>query len=476
MDSFSIWAIVIAVLYVLGILSAINAVMETRTSQGAIAWVLFLILFPYLSLPIYWIFGRNKFKGYMEVKNSSDLMVQKKIREIASKIKPYRREEWEHSGIGKATEQLSLFPYLNGNSVELLVDGEDTFESIIEGLDAAKTYICFQFYILKDDALGLKMQEHLIAKAKEGVSVYVLFDEMGSFSLSASYKNRFKEAGVKVYAFNTRKGKGNYFQINFRNHRKVVVVDGKTAWIGGHNIGDEYLGKDPKVGNWRDTHVKIEGPSALAAQLSFVEDWYWATGSELRGISWDPETRENENKEVMVVPSGPADALETASLMFHHAINEAKERIWIATPYFVPDDAILAALQLAALRGVDVRILTPDKSDNMLVNLASYSYVEDVGKIGVRFFRYSNGFLHQKVLLVDDYISMVGTANFDNRSFRLNFEITAVIEDRSFATEVEEMLKNDFAHASEMTKEDIEKRSFGFKLAIRLARLTAPVQ
>jgi len=380
MDSFSLWAIVVAVLYVLGILSSINAVMETRTSQGAIAWVLFLTLFPYLSLPIYWVFGRNKFKGYTEVKNSSDLMVQQKIEEIASKIKPFRNKASEGSSTDTAVEGLSLFPYLGSNSVELLVDGDATFGSILEGIDAAKMYICFQFYILRDDELGTKVQEHLIDKAKKGVSVYVLFDEIGSYGLSTVYKDRFKEAGIAVHTFNTRKGKGNRFQVNFRNHRKVVVVDGKTAWVGGHNVGDEYLGKDPKFGHWRDTHVKIEGPSALATQLAFLEDWYWATGTELDSVSWDPVPTKEDDKRVLIVPSGPVDDLETASLMFHHAINEAKERIWIATPYFVPDDAIVAALQLAALRGVDVRILTPDKSDNHLVYLSSYSYFEDVGK------------------------------------------------------------------------------------------------
>jgi len=205
MDTFSLWAIVIAVLYLLGILSAINAVMETRTSQGAIAWVLFLILFPYLSLPVYWVFGRNKFKGYTEVKNSSDLMVQKKIEEIASKIKPFRNKTPERIGTDTAVETLSLFPYLDSNSVDLLVDGDATFDSILEGIGAAKRYICFQFYILRDDALGLRVQEHLIAKAKEGVSVYVLFDEVGSYGLSAAYQNRFRDTGIAVHPFTQMK-------------------------------------------------------------------------------------------------------------------------------------------------------------------------------------------------------------------------------------------------------------------------------
>ena len=469
-------AIIIATLHLLGILSAIKAVMESRTSQGAIAWVLFLVFVPYVSLVAYWILGRSKFEGYYSSRHLVDEEVEQKIRKLLKDIEPYREGGmglYQPSGVA---EKLASFPILTGNSVTLLVDGDATFDSIIEGIDQAESYILFQFFIVKDDEIGNRVKRHLVAKAKEGVKIYFLYDEVGSHQLGSTYRNELQKAGVHIHQFNTRKGISNKFQINFRNHRKVVVVDGRSAWIGGHNVGDEYLSRDPKFGHWRDTHIKISGPSVLAAQLSFLEDWYWATEEFIDAISWRPSPSDGDNKKVLIVPSGPADKLETAALMFHHAITAAKHRFWIASPYFVPDDSILSALQLAGLRGVDVRILIPDKPDHLLVYLAAFTYFEQVVETGVRFFRYKDGFLHEKVMLIDDDVSTVGTANFDNRSFRLNFEITAVVNDHTFSQEIEKMFLDDFAHSHEMTQEDIDKHSFPFKLATRLARLTSPIQ
>ena len=470
------WIAVVIILHLLGIVSAVKAVMESRTSQGAIAWVLFLVFVPYVSLFAYWILGRSKFEGYFSAKHTADLEIEKRIADVFNKLDPYGEYDKDIYRADGVAEKLATFPVLHGNSVELLVDGEATFDSIIEGIDKAESYILFQFFIVKDDELGCRIRDHLIVKAIEGVKVYFLYDEIGSHMLGSLYKKELRDAGVEIHEFNTRKGITNKFQINFRNHRKVVVVDGKSAWIGGHNVGDEYLGKNPKFGHWRDTHIRIEGPSVLAAQLSFVEDWYWATEQLIEKASWKPVPSANGNKRVLIIPSGPADRLETAALMFHHAINSAKKRFWIATPYFVPDDAILSALQLAGMRGVDVRILIPEKPDHLLIYLAAFTYFEDATRTGVRFFRYTDGFLHEKVMLIDDDAATVGTANFDNRSFRLNFEITALIGDREFAKEIETMFLNDFAHSYEMSQEDIDKQSFGFRLATRLARLTSPIQ
>jgi len=254
-----------------------------------------------------------------------------------------------------------------------------------------------------------------------------------------------------------------------------VVVDGKVAWVGGHNVGDEYLGRDPEFGHWRDTHMRIEGPAVLSVQLSFAEDWYWATGKRL-DLSWVPVASEDGDVPVLIVPTGPADGLESANLMFVHAINSATERIWIASPYFVPDRPIITALQLAALRGVDVRILIPDKADHLAVYLAAYSYLEETESVGVKFYRYLDGFLHQKAMLIDKNVSAIGTANFDNRSFRLNFEITAVIADEDFAAEVEEMFEADFAKSRIMDAGEYDRKPWYFRFGVRLARLTSPVQ
>ena len=470
--------IVIAVMvtaHVLGFLSSINAVMSTRTSQGAIAWAVSLNTFPYVAVPAYWVLGRNKFAGYVSARQSEDHELKAVLLKAREKLKHLRSSRSSENQDSYAGEQIAKISYLQGNEVELLVDGDETFDSIFEGIESAKDYILVQFFIVKDDELGRELHKRLLAKAKEGVRVYFLYDEVGSHSLSKTYIQELREAGAEILDFHTRKGPGNRFQINFRNHRKIVVVDGHSAWVGGHNVGDEYMGRDPEFGRWRDTHVRITGPAALAVQLSFLEDWHWAT-DEIPELGWEPHLPEGEGKDVLIFPTGPADELESATLMFLTAINSADDRIWIASPYFVPDESIMNALHLAALRGADVRIIIPDKADHTLVWLAAYSFFDEAQLTGIRFFRYMDGFLHQKVVLVDDDISAIGTANFDNRSFRLNFEIMAVMADHAFNKEVEQMLVADMEQSVEMQPGDLEEKSYWFKLGVRLARLTAPVQ
>jgi len=470
----TIKVVVVLAFHVLGLVSSVDALMSTRTIQGTIAWVVSLNTFPYLAVPGYWIFGRTRFNGYVTAWQASDKEVQYIATTMLEEIEPFRFSQFEKPEAARAAELLAKTPVLYGNDVELLIDGDATFTSIFEGIEAAKEYILFQFYIVKDDGLGRKVKERLIAKRRDGVRVYFLYDEVGSHRLPDEYKNELRAAGVEMYNFHTRKGPRNRFQVNFRNHRKIVVVDGDIAWIGGHNIGDEYLGKDPKFGHWRDTHVRIEGPAAIAAQLSFFDDWHWATNNVL-DLDWTARRAEAGNVPVLIIASGPADELETAHLMFIHAINTAQERIWISSPYFVPDEAVMSALQLAGLRGVDVRILIPDNPDQLMVYLAAFSYFDDAAVTGVKFYKYTEGFLHQKALIVDDLVSSVGTANFDNRSFRLNFEITAMFADPDFTAQVERMFEEDFSNSRMVEGDELDKKSLLFKIGVRLARLTSPV-
>ena len=465
----------IAALYVLGALSSIDAVLRTRTPQGAIAWAISLNTFPFLALPAYWVLGRTKFNGYVSAR-------QGKLREIAgvgdealAAAREFVHEHEHPTSAGHAAERLAGLPYLRGNAVDLLIDGAATFESIFAGIAAARDYILFQSFIIHDDRLGRELKQRLVARAHAGVRVNFLYDEIGCHRLPRRYLDELRAAGVEVFDFHTQKGIRNRFQINFRNHRKIVVVDGRVAWVGGHNVGDEYLGRDPKIGNWRDTHLRIEGPSALGAQLSFTEDWYWATGRSL-DLDWHPAASASGNLPILIVPSGPADEFATASLMFVHAIHSAQKRIWIASPYFVPDEAVSAALQLAGLRGVDVRILIPDRPDHIGVYLAAFSYLDETGDAGVKFYRYLDGFLHEKAMLIDSSTATVGTANFDNRSFRLNFEITAVVSDEEFAGQVERMFEADFAKSRLMDSGELSGKPWWFRFAVRLARLTSPIQ
>jgi len=469
-------ATVVVVAEILGVLSAVHAVMNTRTSQGSIAWAVTLVTFPYVTVPAYWVFGRNRFRGYVTEWRDGGVRTDSVGQEALEVARGFLMDSLVAPPPARAAARLAKMPFTIGNSVELLVDGDETFTDILAGLEAAEEYILFQFFIVKDDEIGREIQARLIERARAGVRVYFLYDEVGSLKLPRQFKDELREAGVEVSAFGTNQGFGNRFQLNFRNHRKIVVVDGRVTWIGGHNVGDEYLGRDPEFGHWRDTHVRIEGPAAVAAQLSFAEDWNWATGS-IPTLDWVPvAARDGSNLPVLIIPSGPADDFETAALMFTHAINSAVDRIWIASPYFVPDEGIMAALQLAALRGADVRILIPDKADHLPVYLAAFTYFDDALAAGVRFYKYTGGFLHEKVVLVDDMAVAIGTANFDNRSFRLNFEVTALIGDPELVVEVDRMFESDFAQSRVVGADEYSAKPFWFRLAASLARLTAPIQ
>lgn len=462
-------------LHIGGFLSSIEAVMSTRTPQGAVAWVISLNTFPSVALPAYWVFGRSKFNGYVRVWHEEDSGLTRVAREAVEGKMQFRPAAANHSQEILAAEKLAKLPILAGNDAELLIDGEMTFSSIFAGIERAQKYILIQFFIIKDDKLGRELQSRLIKKAREGVKVYFLYDEVGSYALPRSYLEEMRAVGIEAVNFHSRKGPRNRFQINFRNHRKIVLVDGVTCWVGGHNVGNEYLGKGEKFPHWRDTHLKINGPAALAVQLSFIEDYHWATDS-IPELDWETALTKKGDLSILIIPSGPADSLETAGLMFTHAINSARKRIWIASPYFVPDHTVVAALELAALRGVDVRILIPDEPDHRIVYLAAFSYIRKFEKFpNVRFYRYTKGFMHQKAMLIDDTTAAVGTANFDNRSFRLNFELTALIPNKDFSSEVAAMFEKDFRHSRIMQPGEVADKSFLFKLLVRIARLTAPM-
>jgi len=463
---------------ILGILSSIHAVLQPRTSQGAIAWVVCLVALPVVAVPAYWIFGRSRFQGYVTAWRDASLNIDEDVKFLRQQFQPYMVESATVFPEYEAVKKLSSFQFTRGNEVELLIDGEATFESLHAGIEAAKSYILFQFYIICADETGYRFMEQLARKAAEGLAVYVLYDELGSSGLDSNKISELSELGIRIIPFNTRKGVQNRVQLNFRNHRKIVVIDGISAWVGGLNIGDDYLGKNRKLTPWRDTHLFINGPAALMAQAIFLSDWHWASSELLQGLSWQPKPQDwpaGEGTHVLILGSGPADEYETASLFFTNALNLASKRIWIATPYFIPDEATMVALRLALLKGIDVRILTPALNDNWFVRHASNVYLSDLSQMGARVYFYQNGFMHQKVMLVDDEYSLVGTVNFDNRSFRLNFEVTATVADRQFTTEIESMLQDDFSNSSELTGYRLDDQSLWERLKARGSALLAPV-
>lgn len=451
----------------LAIIAAMEAILKTRTAQGALAWTLSLLLMPTLMLPMYWIFGRRKFRGYAKAKRIGKRAVSVP-HEALQKAALAKRESYQI-----ALEEIAQMPFTRGNRCELLIDGKQTFTALFDAVERAQDYILLAFYIVRDDDLGNRLADRLLDKVQQGVAVYFLYDEIGSFKLGRNYIERLRNGGIDIRSFNSTKGPRNRLQLNFRNHRKIVVVDGRLGISGGHNIGDEYLDKHPELTPWRDTSVQLEGPAALALQQTFLEDWYWAC-EQVPKLSWQipPATGDVE---ALIVPSGPADHIETCLLLFQQLSQVAKQRLWIVSPYFIPDTSIINSLQLAALRGVDVRILLPEKPDKRTVWLSSFANLDEVQRTGIKVYRYQAGFLHQKVWLIDDDCALVGTANLDNRSFRLNFEVNVVTHNRDFAARISTMLENDFARSRLLPRGELATKGLLFRLAVRCSYLLAPI-
>ncbi len=479
LPAIEIGGLVLAAIHLLGLIAAIDALFKARTAQGAVAWILSLLLLPLFALPAYLLFGSRKFQGYTDARRAGDARIHRLTRLLEQELVPRVRASFDqvHAEYG-AFERLARLPFARYNRAELLIDGEATFEAIFAALASAEHYVLAQFYIVRDDALGRRFQQALIDCARRGARVWLLYDSIGCVGLPEGWLRPLRDAGVEVSGFGGAPGRRAWrFQLNFRNHRKVVVVDGRVAFVGGHNVGDEYLGKaaDSRLRPWRDTHVAVHGPAAIATQISFLEDWYWMR-RELLPLRWDFDPAEAlDDQRVLVAPSGPADDLDTCSLLFVQLINSASQRAWIVSPYFVPDEALIEALQLAVLRGVDVRVLLPERPDHRIVWLAAFAYLEDTLPHGVRVFRYARGFLHQKVALIDDRYATVGTANMDNRSFRLNFEITLLFTDGEILGAIERMLRRDFADSRELRCTEVDRRGRLFRLMARFARLFAPV-
>ncbi|MGP9686442.1 cardiolipin synthase [Halomonas sp. AOP25-F1-15] len=463
----------ILLIHLLGIVSAIMALMSSRTSQGAVAWIISLLTFPYVALPAYWFFGRPRFYGYVSARGQRDTVLRRVLVRYRANVQPYVAPS--SSADIQAVEQLAMMPLTRGNQATLLVNGHAAFESLFDGIDRAENYVLIQFFIVRNDALGQRLLSHLQRAVKRGVRVYFLYDEVGSRKLNEGYLGDLTREGASVSAFRSSRGFKHRFQLNFRNHRKVTVVDGKEGWVGGLNVGIEYLGEDPRHGAWRDTHLKLQGPSVLGLQEAFWEDWHWAT-DEVISLNWIADTSTATDHHVVIVPSGPADRQDTASLLVQQVIHSAKHRLWVTSPYFVPDQGVQDALRLAAMRGVDVRVMIPERPDHLLVFLSAFSFLPDMLRAGVKIYRYLPGFLHQKVMLVDGEAATVGTINLDNRSFRLNFEITAFIPSPEFAASVAVMLENDFEQCRRVTMDEINQRSMWMKVVSRAAYLTAPVQ
>ena len=457
-----------------GMIAAFDALMHTRTAQGAVAWCIGLVTFPLIALPLYYILGRNRFAAYRAAIDSVRKENTRLLSPTRAVVDTHRRpfDSATHP-LEASLDRLTAHTFTRGNRAALLINGQATFAAIFDALENARHYALVQTFIIRDDDLGHRLKEILLRRAAAGVRIHLLYDGIGCRALPSRYVAELRAAGCQVHAFGSGFF-GHRYQINFRNHRKAVVVDGRLAFVGGHNFGDEYLGKSLELGHWRDTHIQVEGPAVQDIQAIFLEDWYWTTG-ERPELIWEPETLDGNCISILPLETGPESRLETCTLFFHELIAGARTRLWITSPYFVPDEGLVNALQAAALRGVDVRIMLPAYPDHLHVWLASFSYLEQMDAAGVNIYRYQQGFLHQKVALVDESLAVVGTANLDNRSARLNFEVSIVVADRPFASKVADMLQNDFAASLKIDATDFRSRPLYFRAASRIARLFAPV-
>ncbi len=471
LDNFSVIATLYIANYLLAFVCAAREIMNSRTSQGSIAWLISLAVLPFPTTFIYLVFGWKLFDDYAEAQTHSGRAWRMAHSEDIRIVDHATGNDWP------VLTRVAELPFLYGNAATLLIDGEETFASIIDGISRAQDYVLAQFYIIRDDALGQRFADALIERAQAGVQVCLLYDDAGSHALPRSYRNRLRDNGVLIYSFNHRHRLLRLYgltRINYRNHRKNVVIDGREAWVGGLNVGDEYMGLSEKFGRWRDTHVKVEGPAALACSLMFREDWHWATGQDLPA-AYPTDIPTPGDNPVLVMPTGPADKLEDCAIAFTEVISRARKRLWIVSPYFVPGIEVQTALFAASLRGVDVRILLPEKADHTIVWLASYAHADQMVSHGIKVYRYEGGFLHQKVILCDDEIAGIGTVNFDYRSFNINFEVTLWFTGAEIISHVEKMLEIDFEASRLTTTKNLARRSFPFRLACQGARLLSPV-
>lgn len=467
-------ATIFGLLHIVGIFAAVHAVMTVRTSQGAIAWALSLVMMPWLTLLPYAVLGSAYFTGYTNPQRFRNEVARLQARGIdpgwAQRHPEYVAAYPDDSGL-QALPRLTDTPLLRGNHVRLLINGEATYDTLLAAIRTARQAILVQFFAIADDAAGRALHAALAERARAGVVVQFLFDGIGCHALSKDYVTTLAAAGAQVHEFATRR-LANRFQLNFRNHRKLLIVDGEVGFVGGHNIGDMYLGARAPLSPWRDTHIELRGPVLGTLQLVFAEDWFWATRQLPQMLA--PVTSDGKML-CQALPSGPADAQETCSLFFVTAINAARTRIWLASPYFVPDEAVMSAMQLAVMRGVDVRVLIPTRPDHHVVFQASTLFAHDAVQSGVRIFRYTPGFMHQKVVLIDDRAAAVGSANLDNRSFRLNFELMVMTLDTGFASQVEAMLEADFAQAREVGLDEYRSTPYWRRALMHIAHLFAPI-
>ncbi|WP_373599885.1 cardiolipin synthase [Paraclostridium bifermentans] len=484
----------VAISYIASIIVSINIILQNRDPAKTMAWLLIFILLPGIGLLIYAVLGRNirKHKIFKTQKLATNIKENNLFKNMESIEELVELEQQaikdkklindnNYEGIKKKVISLLLntgkFPFTTNNTVDLFIDGNEKFERLLKDIESAKDHIHLEYFIIKDSDIGRKLKNLLIKKAKEGITIKILYDDVGCwrFWFHRGYFREMKSVGIEIVPFLPAKFPIIGGKINYRNHRKIAIIDGYIGYTGGINVGDEYMGKNKKFGYWRDTHIRIEGSSVYMLQMVFLTDWYYTTQKVSFEERFFPKLDDKGNSMIQVVATGPDSDWEAIHYAYFSAICNAKKRVYIETPYFIPDESLLRALKSAALSGVDVRIIFPSIADHKIVHHASYSYFDDILRSGGKVYLYKKGFIHSKVVIIDDKISSTGSANMDLRSFMLNFEINAFMYDEKIIKKITEDFFEDIKNSEEIDLNDFAKRPFIKKWIESVARLFSPM-
>ena len=471
------------IFYINVFLGIIIVFFQRRDPTSVWAWLLLLYFIPIVGFVLYLVIGHDYHKSRMfkikEVEDELNAAIKKQENRILNNefsISDKRVSDYEDLVLFNLETSSAI--YSENNKVKVFTDGNAKFNDLIEEMKKAKKFIHIQYYIISKGELFEKIFKVLEKKAAQGVEVRLLYDSMGARDLGRKNVKRMKKAGIKLGEFFPAFLGRFQMRFNYRNHRKIVVIDGKTAYVGGFNIGDEYLGKKKKFGYWRDTHLKIEGAAVNDLQTRFLLDWNYTTKENLFGQEKYFNIKTpilGEKVGMQIISSGPDSKRQEIRDNYLRLINKAKERIYVQTPYLIPDDSVLHALKIAALSGVDVRVMIPCKPDHPFVYWATYSYAGDLISSGVKCYCYDGGFLHAKGMMVDGLVSCYGTANMDRRSFALNFEVNAVVYDPEISWQLEKAFLDDLTKCSEITKSNYNRRSLLIRIKEQVSRLLAPL-
>jgi cardiolipin synthase A/B len=464
----------------------LRIILDTRSTTKSLAYLLFAIFVPFAGIIFYFLFGINYRTRIMYSKKliENDVLSER----LNKQIYQYSKKTLDESNptvqsnreLASMLLKETLSPLTANNSVKILVNGENKFPEVIRALKEAKNHIHMEYYIYEDDEIGRKIEQVLIEKAKEGIDVRFIYDDFGSRSIRRTLAHRLNENGVKAFPFLRIYFIALANRINYRNHRKIIVIDGQTAFVGGINVDDRYINNENnKKTYWRDTHLRIDGPGVQYLQYLFLCDWNFCSSSKLHpDIQFFPpenNSQTRDNKVVQIAASGPDSGAPAILFSILQAISLATKEILITTPYLIPGESLVDALIIASLGGVSVKLLVPGNSDSLLVNAAARSYYGDLLKRGVEIYQYSKGFVHAKTMVTDGKIAMVGTANMDSRSFDLNFEVNAIVYDSGIAGELREIFYEDIKNAEKIDEKAWRNRPIYKQFFEKTAKLVSPL-